>query len=344
MEDDDDFAISMSQAVHQPPESKETVELIKAFQPELEIDKIDIQAVAYAGLCHDLGHGPFSHVFENEFLSVRLAGQEFPKHEENSAKMFDYLVDYNQLEIDADVISRVKSLITSAEEEHGVMPKSWTHGKSFLREIVANGRNRFMRVIDDEICFKASEVGNIYELFHTRTSLHQRVYTHRKAKAIEFMVVDALLEADIAMNGAISQSVYNIEDFMTINDTILQKLEYPNLVGKSDCDGRCSPACHGCASVIAQNLRIDYTKGGLNPVDYVHFYQNYDDDVKFNIPRTKKILHRLRTRDLYKYVNEFTVPEDRLEKGGEKWKKVTPADITTCQLSGSLREDDVIVQ
>ncbi|KAK3259815.1 hypothetical protein CYMTET_31200, partial [Cymbomonas tetramitiformis] len=221
MEDDDDFAISMSQAVHQPPEvtlarqavggsghaheertrgkiyndpiwghiylnpecndvidtpqfqrlrelkqlgtsyyvfpgathnrfehsigvchkSKETVELIKAFQPELEIDKIDIQAVAYAGLCHDLGHGPFSHVFENEFLSVRLAGQEFPKHEENSAKMFDYLVDYNQLEIDADVISRVKSLITSAEEEHGVMPKSWTHGKSFLREIVANGRN-----------------------------------------------------------------------------------------------------------------------------------------------------------------------------------------------------------
>ena len=34
----------------------------------------------------------------------------------------------------------------------------------------------------------------MYELFHTRSSMHQRVYTHRKAKAIEYMIVDALIE------------------------------------------------------------------------------------------------------------------------------------------------------
>ena len=33
----------------------------------------------------------------------------------------------------------------------------------------------FMKVIDDSICFKASEVYNVYELFHTRASLHQKV-------------------------------------------------------------------------------------------------------------------------------------------------------------------------
>ncbi len=77
--------------------------------------------------------------------------------------------------------------------------------KQYLKEIVANGRNSidvdkfdylardcyycgvqascdfnrimpFVRVIDDTICFKASEVGNIYEIFHTRASLHRRVY------------------------------------------------------------------------------------------------------------------------------------------------------------------------
>jgi hypothetical protein len=30
-------------------------------------------------------------------------------------------------------------------------------------------------------------VYNVYELFHTRASLHQKVYTHKKAKAIEYM-------------------------------------------------------------------------------------------------------------------------------------------------------------
>ena len=37
----------------------------------------------------------------------------------------------------------------------------------------------FNRVIKGEICFHAKEVFNIYEMFHTRYSLHKRLYTHR---------------------------------------------------------------------------------------------------------------------------------------------------------------------
>jgi|TARA_B100001142_G_C14328893_1_gene653325 hypothetical protein len=174
------------------------------------VDKISIQL---AGLCHDLGHGPFSHVFDNEFLPRRYSNWDRKNplwnHEVMSANMFEWMVDENHIDIGEDVVKRVRGLITS-EDSNAIT------GKRFLWDIVANKRNSvdvdkfdylmrdshnagvkgsadisrlvsFMKVIDDEICFKASEVHNVYELFHTRASLHQKVYTHRKAKAIEYM-------------------------------------------------------------------------------------------------------------------------------------------------------------
>jgi HD superfamily phosphohydrolase len=41
---------------------------IKKHQPILEVEERDVRNVAIAGLCHDLGHGPFSHVFDNFFM------------------------------------------------------------------------------------------------------------------------------------------------------------------------------------------------------------------------------------------------------------------------------------
>ncbi|KAI0234740.1 Deoxynucleoside triphosphate triphosphohydrolase SAMHD1 [Lamellibrachia satsuma] len=103
--------------------------------------------------------------------------------------------------------------------------------KTFLYEIVTNKRNgvdvdkwdyfardchqlgitnnfdhtrflKFARVIRDEvdgrrhICFRDKEERSIYNMFYTRTVLHQRAYQHVVCQAIEIMLTDALLKAN----------------------------------------------------------------------------------------------------------------------------------------------------
>ncbi len=279
------------------------------------MDKLSIQL---AGLCHDLGHGPFSHVFDNEFLPRRHAGWD-PKnaawnHEAMSADMFEWMVEENHIDIDAETVKRVRDLITSNDADAPA-------DKKFLWDIVANKRNSvdvdkfeyimrdayntgvkgsvdisrlmsFMKVIDDKICFKASEVYNVYELFHTRASLHQKVYTHKKAKGVEYMVVDALAEADVVWNNEISNAIWDVKEFVKLDDTILKRIEWSK-----------EPA----------------------------------------LQRGRDLVRRIRNRDLYCYVNEYSVPEEDIPD----FKPVTEVDITSCQgdntIPGGLKPEDIVV-
>lgn len=79
------------------------------------------------------------------------------------------------------------------------------------------------KVINGEICYNQKEVNNLHEMFHTRYSLFKRVYSHKVGKAIELMIVDALVAADKILH--ISDAIDNPEAYSQLTDGILRTIE-----------------------------------------------------------------------------------------------------------------------
>ncbi|XP_009604054.1 uncharacterized protein [Nicotiana tomentosiformis] len=278
---------------------------------ELGIESFDVQTVKLAGLLHDVGHGPFSHMFEREFLPRVRDGLKW-SHEDMSLKMIDYIVDEHGIDIGSDCLKKVKELIVASEEGNSVSSKE----KQFLYDIVANGRNgidvdkfdyierdtracglgcnfQFQRlletmlVIDNEICYRAKEYLTIHKLFSTRADLHRTVYMHPKVKAIELMVVDALIKANDHLQ--IASYIDEPAQYWMLDDAIVKTIE-----------------------------------------------TSTDQELE----ESRNLIRRIRRRDIYQFCNEFAVPKEKLEH----FKNVTAEDIICSQNSDAhLNEEDVIV-
>ncbi|KAL5039111.1 hypothetical protein BDEG_27148 [Batrachochytrium dendrobatidis JEL423] len=226
--------------------ANEMIQHLRYKQPELGITDNDIKCVRLAGLCHDLGHGPFSHLFDSGIVAITHPELKW-SHEQGSEDMLEYLVKDNSVDITHQELEFIKDLI------HGIPRGSYPQAqKTYLFEIVANQRNsidvdkfdyiqrdtlhiglkssldagrliKFARVVDGQICFHQKEAMNLCELFHTRYSLFKRVYTHKVSAAIEYMIQDALVAADPYLN--ITSAINDMERYVHLNDSILGQIE-----------------------------------------------------------------------------------------------------------------------
>ncbi|XP_048322883.1 uncharacterized protein LOC107428730 isoform X2 [Ziziphus jujuba] len=294
---------------------------------ELDIDGDEIQAVKLAGLLHDVGHGPFSHLFERDFLPQFLNGQKW-SHEDMSVRMIDYIVDEHHIEVDPTILNKVKEMITASSEN---VPGKSAREKSFLYEIVANGRtgidvDKFdyivrdtracglgcsfhferlmdaMRVMDNEICYHNNDYLTIHKIFATRADLHRTVYTHAKVKAIELMVVDALVKAnDFSRIAARAQDPAL---FCELNDSILKFIEFSsnnelkeskdliNRIRRRDLYKNSGPVELKEEDVAVSIIKIDLTNGRNSPLERINFFQDVESNEKFPI-QDDRISHLL---------------------------------------------------
>merc|ERR1719394_172337 len=113
--------------------------------------KTDRLCVMMAGLCHDLGHGPFSHLWESFILESNP--EQNWSHEDTSLEMLDFIIEQNNLMpifrehglTERDIVF-VKELINgplNQEVTYGLDNEDWPYlgrgkDKCFLYEIISN--------------------------------------------------------------------------------------------------------------------------------------------------------------------------------------------------------------
>ncbi|XP_043984790.1 deoxynucleoside triphosphate triphosphohydrolase SAMHD1-like [Gambusia affinis] len=341
----------------------ELLQTLKEKQPNLGIDERDILCVQIAGLCHDLGHGPFSHMFDQMFIPRARPNYAW-SHEKASQEMFDHLVKENSLTavmvahglVQQEDLPFIKELIDPpkiAQWPHHGRPKE----KAFLYEVVSNTRNKidvdkweyfardchqlgmqnnfdchrlikFARVCEvdgmNQICYRDKEVFNLYNMFHTRFSLHKRAYQHKVGNSIEWMITDAFLEADGRIFDSkdgkkcnLSKAIDDMVAYTKLTDAvfheilnsssvelqearkILERIVKRNLyvcLGEFSSDKRLDEMKNQWnvhvgegneKYYVVESVKYNYGMNGEDPIQHVSFYTKQNPDVANPIDRAQ---------------------------------------------------------
>ncbi|KAF3437246.1 hypothetical protein FNV43_RR19999 [Rhamnella rubrinervis] len=306
----------------------ESVQKLKSYQGlELGIDHFDFQTVKLAGLLHDVGHGPFSHLFEREFLPKVSSGSNW-SHEQMSVEMIDHIVDQHHIEIDPEMIKRVKEMVLASSEcamskiangRNGIDVDKFDY---IVRDSRACGLGcnfefqrlmQTMRVLGDEICYRAKDYLSVHKLFATRADLYEQFIPiqniHDPSEYWKVLDDSIIRTIEISPDEELKESrdlIQRLKEEFFCNEYAVPRDKLENFKSVTAQDIVCSQKNGGVIlqedDVAVSNVKIDLTRGRHNPLEryskqILPIYmstQDYESEEKFSIA-DNRISHLLPT-------------------------------------------------
>lgn len=282
------------------------METLQKNQPELNINDRDIEITRIAGLIHDIGHGPFSHLYDEY---VRHYNED--EHEVRGRKVFVEMVEKYNIPLTNDEVIKIINMVDPKGLE-----MHWQY------QIVANkmcqvdvDKLDYIRrdcyhlgiKISDTFSRLVSKVRvvtatghqilawpkklqfNIFNLFATRYRLHKQVYNHHAVKAHEFIIVDILKKMRKHL-GAKAWTLTDSSVMCGLHDEtreFLEKLQFrniPKLVGEkvvklpNNAYRAEDPHIRQVFDNTIQYVKIGFASGNENPLYQVHYYDKDRED------------------------------------------------------------------
>lgn len=290
--------------------------VLKERQPELDITTKDILCVEIAALCHDLGQGPFSHVFEDKFLPAIDQDSKW-RHERASVEMFEDMIQERNGKLyklfreyipgleDRDIIF-IKELIGLPPDP--TSEKIWQFkgrdkNKSFLYEVVANHVNGIDVDRWDYIARDSYMLGMKSVFDHNRCIQHARVIMAEGRKQICYRdkaaqdLYDMFYSRMALYRRAYQHKTHNIIGLM-VRDALLAANEKLFFIGEN---GR----------PVKLSDTIKDMKAFVHLTDDI--LQQIQRSVDKDLETSREIINRIVQREFYKCVTQTQV--DVKQKG-----------------------------
>lgn len=201
---------------------------------ERQIDEI-VQSIRLAGMLHDIGHAPFSHLFEDicKILKIEMKFDQKKysfNHELMSRKIIaEKTKDLGLIEpFKVDHINEILDQNGKAPPFLRELINSGYDCDKFdylVRDALATGAVEFglidcervlsaLKVKDENLCISSSALDALIESFDAVQYMYTSVYYHRTARIFDFMIADALSK----MKEFLTKIVSSTDEFLKYDD------------------------------------------------------------------------------------------------------------------------------
>lgn len=287
---------------------------------ELNHEKLDdyvCELVKIAALCHDLGHGPFSHVFDDVFIPAIRAERELNNLNNK----------VSELNISDKLTSTSTSISTHLDHHEArscAILELIIKKDPFLSSIIRDGEIRFMQDLIDP---RHDQIGFIYQIVSNGLNgidVDKFDYLVRDATTLglklgfeyDRLIKDAKVIDNITcFQEQMCYEVYSI--FSTRYRMHRQVYSHKTVISIQymicEIMMLIDPIVKIYESIYDIEKFCKLTDSYiLETVKFLHLHQdslNYDDKYKDRINRAYKILEQIDTRDLYKLISKITTKE-----------------------------------
>jgi len=195
----------------------------QALKEKEILKSYDIEILRLAGLLHDIGHGPFSHLFEEIIQQKKISHEDFGKKLILKSVIGDTLSKngYDKKSVSKIAFGDSKfqylNEIVSGALSADMMDYLLRDGYFTGAEHAKIDHKRLTQSLDihkKKLALERSALYSFESMMHSRYQMFKAVYFHKTVRAAEVMLLEALRLSD----DEFGFTSFNMEEFVTLTD------------------------------------------------------------------------------------------------------------------------------